>query len=179
MPDKKTSRMNGEAVRPRQPLSGGRLRRFSAARDPVVERGTQLAGVAARQFRVGPGTPGGWSRFLLAHLRWILIVTLLVVGAAAGYVRQQTPQYQAQAAVNVWFSTPSPAALQGPNMVTEKGIVSSGAILGIASRILGVRQSILLKGLSVNVPAGSSIMNVAYSDPVPWIAQDRAQVIAE
>src|SRR6266567_8572891 len=178
MPENGTPGMNGEPARPPEVPSGDTPRR-TPVRDPAIERGTRLAAMATRQLSGGPGTPGGWSRFLLAHLRWILIVTLLVVGAAAGYVRQQTPQYQAQAAVNVWFATPSPAALQGPNMVTEKGIVSSGAILGIASRILGVRQSILLKGLSVNVPAGSSIMNVAYSDPVPWIAQDRAQVIAE
>ncbi len=174
MPENGTPGMNG--TRPRHVPSGGTLGR-TPLRDPAIERGTRLAAMATRQLSGGPGTPGGWSRFLLAHLRWILIVTLLVVGAAAGYVRQQTPQYQAQAAVNVWFATPSPAALQGPNMVTEKGIVSSGAILGIASRILGVRQSILLKGLSVNVPAGSSIMNVAYSDPVPWIVDILAALV--
>lgn len=179
MPDKKTSRTNGEAVRPRRPLSGGRLGRLTAARDPAVERGTQLAGVAARQFRGGPGAPGGWSRFLMAHLRWILITTLLVVGAAAAYVHHQTPQYKSQADVDVYFTGADPTALQGPNMVTEKGIASSGAVLTIASRVLGVPQSVLLKGLSLKVPASSSIMAVAYTDPVPWIARERAQVIAE
>ncbi len=179
MPENGTPGMNGKPARPRQIPSGGTQGRFTAAGDPAVERGTQLAAMAARQLVGGPGTPGGWSRFLLAHLRWIMIVTLLAVGAAAGYVHHQTPQYQAQAEVNVWFASPAPTALQGPNMVTEKGIVSSGAILGIASRILDVPQPVLLKGLSVNVPAGSSIMVVAYSDPVPRVAQDRAQVIAE
>jgi capsular exopolysaccharide synthesis family protein len=170
--------MNGKPARPPEISSDGAPGR-TLAHDPAVERGTRLAAMTTRQLSGGPGTPGGWSRFLLAHLRWILIITLAVVAAAAGYVRHQTPQYQAQAAVNVWFASPAPAALQGPNMVTEKGIVSSGAILGIASRILGVRQSVLLKGISVNVPAGSSIMDIAYSDPVAWIARDRAQVIAE
>jgi succinoglycan biosynthesis transport protein ExoP len=179
MPDKKIPRTNGEAVRPRRPQSGGRLGRLTAARDPAVERGTQLAGVAARQFRGGPGTPGGWSRFLMAHLRWILITTLLVVGAAAAYVHHQTPQYKSQADVDVYFTGADPTALQGPNMVTEKGIASSGAVLTIASRVLGVPQSVLLKGLSLKVPASSSIMAVAYSNPVPWIARERAQVIAE
>ena len=178
MPENGTPGMNGKPARPGQVPAGGTPGR-AQVRDPAVERGTRLAAMAARQLSGGPGTPGGWSRFLLAHLRWILIVTLIVVAAAAAYVRQQTPQYQAQAAVNVWFASPSPAALQGPNMVTEKGIVSSGAILAMASRILGVPQSVLLKGVSVNVPAGSSIMDIGYSDPVPWIAQDRAQVIAE
>jgi succinoglycan biosynthesis transport protein ExoP len=178
MPENGTPGMNGKPARPGQVPSVGTLGR-TPVHGPAVERGTRLAAMATRQLGGGPGTPGGWSRFLLAHLRWILVVTLIAVGAAAGYVRHQTPQYQAQAAVNVWFASASPAALQGPNMVTEKGIVSSGAILGIASRILGVTQSVLLRGLSVNVPAGSSIMNVAYADPVPWIARDRAQVIAE
>jgi succinoglycan biosynthesis transport protein ExoP len=179
MPDKKIPRTNGEAVRPRRPQSGGRLGRLTASRDPAVERGTQLAGVAARQFRGGPGTPGGWSRFLMAHLRWILIVTLLVVGAAAAYTHHQTPLYKSQADVDVWFASADPTALQGPNMVTEKGIASSGAVLTIASRSLGVPQSVLLKGLSLTVPASSSIMEIGYSNPVPWIARERAQVIAE
>jgi succinoglycan biosynthesis transport protein ExoP len=178
MPENGTPGMNGKPALPRQvPSNGTRGRAY--VRDPAVERGTRLAAMAARQLSDGPGTPGAWSRFLLAHLRWILIVTLLVVGAAAGYVRHQTPLYQAQAAVNVFFSSPEPAALQGPNMVTEKGIVSSGVILAKASLILGVPQSELLKGISVNVPAGSSIMDIAYSDPVPRTAQIRAQSIAD
>jgi polysaccharide biosynthesis transport protein len=179
MPDKKTSRTNGEAVPPRRPLSGRRLGRLTASRDPAVERGTQLAGVAARQFRGGPGTPGGWSRFLMAHLRWILITTLLVVGAAAAYTHHQTPLYKSQADVDVWFASADPTALQGPNMVTEKGIASSGAVLAIASRSLGVPQSVLLKGLSLTVPPSSSIMEIGYSNSVPWVARERAQVIAE
>src|SRR5260221_727597 len=179
MPENGTPGMNGKPARPRQIPSGGTQGRFTAAGDPAVERGTRLAAMAARQLVGGPGTPGGWSRFLLAHLRWIMIVTLIAVGAAAGYVHHQTPQSQAQAEVNVWFASPAPTGLQGPNMVTEKVMVSSGAILGIASGILDVPQRVLLKGLSVNVPAGSSIMVVAYSDPVPRVAQDRAQVIAE
>jgi capsular exopolysaccharide synthesis family protein len=116
---------------------------------------------------------------MLAHLRWILVTTLLVVGVAAVYAHRQTPQYKSQADVNVWFASADPTALQGPNMVTEKGIASSGAVLAIASRSLDVPQSVLLKGLSLSVPASSAIMQVGYSDPVPWIARERAQVIAE
>jgi capsular exopolysaccharide synthesis family protein len=115
----------------------------------------------------------------MAHLRWILIVTLLVVGAAAAYTHHQTPLYKSQADVDVWFASADPTALQGPNMVTEKGIASSGAVLTIASRSLGVPQSVLLQGLSLTVPASSSIMEIGYSNPVPWIARERAQVIAE
>jgi polysaccharide biosynthesis transport protein len=114
----------------------------------------------------------------MAHLRWILVITLAVVGAAAAYAHRQTPMYKSEADVNVWFSSPDPVALQGPNMVTEKGIASSGAVLAIAAHKLGVPQSVLLKGLVIKVPASSSIMGIGYSDPVPWIAQQRARAIA-
>jgi succinoglycan biosynthesis transport protein ExoP len=179
MPDNHTPGMNGEAVRSRRSLSGGKLHRVLAARDPGVGRGTQLAGLTARQFSQSPDAPGGWNRFLLAHLRWILITTLAVVGVAAAYAHHQKPVYKSQTQVNVWFSSPDPAALQGPNMVTEKGILTSGAVLSIAAHSLGVPSAELLKGVSVSVPAGSSIMQIGYSDPVPWIARERAQVISE
>src|SRR5947208_5229540 len=179
MPDNQTPGMNGEAVRPGRSLSGGRLGRALAARDRGVGRETQLAGLTARQFSRDPDAPGGWNRFLLAHLRWILITTLLVVGMAAAYAHHQTPMYKSQTEVNVWFSSPDPAALQGPNMVTEKGIVTSGAVLGIAAHSLQVPSAVLRNGMSVTVPAGSSIMQIGYTDAVPWIARERAQVISE
>ena len=179
MPDNQTPGMNGEAVRPGRSLSGGRLGRALAARDRGVGRETQLAGLTARQFSRDPDAPGGWNRFLLAHLRWILITTLVVVGAAAAYAHHQTPMYKSQTEVNVWFSSPDPAALQGPNMVTEKGIVTSGAVLGIAAHSLQVPSAVLRNGMSVTVPAGSSIMQIGYTDAVPWIARERAQVISE
>ena len=171
--------MNGKSAHRSRIPSSGTQERSANVRDHAVERGTQLAALNARQFGHGPGSPGAWSRFLLAHLRWILIVTLVVVAGAVAYVRHQTPQYRAQAAVNVWFASAVPTSLQGPNMVTEKGIVSSAAVLRIAARILDVQQPVLLKALSVTVPASSSILDIAYSDPVPWVAQERAQVIAE
>jgi capsular exopolysaccharide synthesis family protein len=150
-----------------------------AARDPGIGRGTQLAGLTTREFSRDPDAPGAWNRFLLAHLRWILVITVVVVGATAAYAHAQTPQYKSHATVDVYFASPEPAALQGPNMVTEKEIVASTAVLGIASRSLGVPVAELSNGLFLNVPAGSSIMEVGYSDPVPWVARERAQVIAE
>jgi tyrosine-protein kinase len=177
--DERINGMNEEAASPRWPLSGGTLERLTAARDPAEKRGTQLAGLTARQLRRGPGAPGGWSRFLLAHLRWILITTLVVLAAAGALVHAQTPQYKSQAAVDVWFASPDATTVQPPNMTTEKGIVSSGVVLAIASRSLGVPQSQLLSGLSVNVPASSSLLQIAYSDPVPYVARARAQAIAQ
>jgi succinoglycan biosynthesis transport protein ExoP len=179
MPDNKTPGINGEAVRLRRSLSGGKLGRMLAAHDPEVGQDTQLAGLAARQLSQQQDMPGGWNRFLLAHLRWILVITVVVVAAAAAYAHHQTPKYTSQTQVNVWFSSPDPAALQGPNMVTEKGIVTSGAVLSKAAHSLAIPVSELRNGLAVSVPAGSSIMQIAYSDPVPWVARERAQVISE
>ena len=179
MPDKQAPGTDAEAIRPRRFLSGGKLGRLRATRDPRVGRGTQLGGFTARYLGRNPDAPGGWNRFLLAHLRWIVVVTLVPVAAAAAYAHRQTPMYTSQTQVNVWFSSPDPAALQGPNMVTEKGIVTSGAVLSIAARSLGVPVAELQKGLSVSVPASSSIMNIGYSAPVPWVARERAQVISE
>jgi tyrosine-protein kinase len=178
-PDKQATGTNGGPVRPRRPAPGGRLGRLLAAHGRGAARGTQLAELTARRFGDAPDAPGGWNRFLLAHLRWILITTLLAVAVAALYAHHQTPMYKARTQVNVWFSSPDPAALQGPNMVTEKGIVSSGAVLSIAAHSLGVPVAELQKGLSVSVPAGSSIMEIGYADPVPWVASERAQVISE
>jgi capsular exopolysaccharide synthesis family protein len=65
-------------------------------------------------------------------------------------------------------------------MVTEKAIVSSGAVLKIASSWLGnLPVSELAHGLSVTVPASSSILWIGYSDSVPRIASDRAEIIAK
>jgi len=177
MPDF-TAGTEQDGEQPRRSLSG-KLDRLLASRDPGIGRGTQLAGLTAREYSRARDAPGAWNRFLLAHLRWILVITVVVVGAAAAYAHAQTPQYKSQATVDVFFSSSDPAALQGPNMVTEKEIVASNAVLGIASQTLGVPVAELSRGLFLNVPAGSSIMEVGYSDPVPWVARERAQVIAE
>jgi tyrosine-protein kinase len=178
MPDFKAG-TEPDGERSRRSPSGGKLDRLLAARDPGIGQGTQLAGLSAREFGRAPDAPGAWNRFLLAHLRWILVITVAAVGAAAAYAHSQTPQYKSQATVDVYFSSPDPAALQGPNMVTEKEIVSSQAVLGIAASSLGVPTAQLRDRLFLNVPAGSSVMQVGYADPVPWIARERAQVIAE
>jgi capsular exopolysaccharide synthesis family protein len=164
---------------PRRSPSGGRLDRLLATRDHGIGQGTQLAGLTARELSRAPDAPGAWNRFLLAHLRWILVITIAVVLAAGAYAHSQTPQYKSQTSVNVYFTSPDPAALAGPNMVTEKEIVASHAVLNIAAKLLGVSVEELSSRLFLNVPAGSSVMEIGYSDPVPWVARERAQVIAE
>ena len=148
MPDF-TAGTEQDGEQPRRSLSG-KLDRLLASRDPGIGRGTQLAGLTAREYSRARDAPGAWNRFLLAHLRWILVITVVVVGAAAAYAHAQTPQYKSQATVDVFFSSSDPAALQGPNMVTEKEIVASNAVLGIASQTLGVPVAELSRGLFLN-----------------------------
>jgi capsular exopolysaccharide synthesis family protein len=122
--------------------------------------------------------PGSWARFVIAHARWILLVTCAAVGGAALLAHSQTPRYTSETEVYVGFSAAEGGTLQAPDMATEKGVVSSGVVLAKAARALGVPQSQLLQGVSANVPAGTFLLQIFYSDPSPQIAQQRAQAVA-
>jgi polysaccharide biosynthesis transport protein len=140
---------------------------------------TRLARLTAGQLRRAPGAPASWSRFLLAHARWILAVTLAAVGVAAALTLSQTPVYQSQAVAVV---EPPPAAAssgQPPDMATEEGVVTSGAVLARASRVLHVPMEALASGLSVSVPGTTTLLQIRYSDASPRIARVRAQAIAQ
>jgi capsular exopolysaccharide synthesis family protein len=115
---------------------------------------------------------------VVAHARWIVLVTFAAVGSAALLAHSQTPTYTSQAVVYVKFSAAEGGTLQAPDMATEKGIVSSGAVLAIAARSLHVPQSQLLPGVSANVPASTYLLHILYADPSPQVAQERAQAIA-
>ena len=140
-------------------------------------QGTQLARLTARQLGHGPGTPGSWSRFLVAHVRWILVVTLAVVAAAAAFASTQTRLYASQAEVVV-ESAPGAGAVQ-PDMGTEEGVVASGVVLNKASQAIGVPAATLSKGLSVTAPGTSFVLQITYSDADRHIAQQRAQAITQ
>lgn len=62
---------------------------------------TQLARLMAREVGHGPGTPGSWSRLLVAHARWIVGVTLAVLAVAAVFAVTQTRLYASVADVVV------------------------------------------------------------------------------
>ena len=141
--------------------------------------GRRLAGVSAGQFRRAPGVPGSWSRFVMAHARWILAITFIAVAGAAFLAHSQTPLYTSEAEVSVYFTAAEGGALQAPDMATEKGIASSGTVLYKASKELHVPLAELAPGLSVNVPAATYLMQILYSDPSPAVAQVRAEAIAD
>jgi polysaccharide biosynthesis transport protein len=150
------------------------LRRY----DPD-DQAAQLARLTTREVRKAPGVPAQWTRFLAAHARWILAVTLVAVAAAAALTLTQTPLYTSQAVVVV---EPAAAAADngvGPNMATEEGVVTSWTVLAKASGALNVTIPALQHGLSVSVPGTTSLLQITFSDTTPGGAQERAQEIAE
>lgn len=157
----------------------GNGRSYQSASRNSNGQGTRLAKLTTRQLGRGPGTPGSWSRFLMAHAHWILGVTLAVAAAAAVFAFSQTRLYQSEAEVVV---EPPPvaagSAAQEPDMSTEAGVVTSGVVLDIASRATGAPASTLANGLSVKAQGASYVLEIMYSNPNRYIAQQRAEAIA-
>lgn len=122
-----------------------------------------------------PRARGARSRFLIAHARWIVLVTLAVVAATSALVLRQTPQYVSVADVLVQAG---PNATLQPDMGTEAGVAASGAVLATASRSLHVPKAELSNGLSVKEPGTTFTLQVSYSNASPQVAQQRAQAIA-
>ena len=112
-------------------------------------------------------------------MRLILAVTLAAVCGAGLLALSQTPMYQSQAVVVAEQPPAAAGSGQPPNMATEEGIVASEAVLAQASRVLHVPVTTLASGLSVHSPGTTSLLDITYSDPVPRIAQRRAQAIAQ
>lgn len=162
------------------PARDGNGRWFYPANGNGDGQETELARLTARQLGHGPGAPGTWSRFLVAHARWILAVTLAVMALAAIFASAQTQLYRSEAAVVV--SPASAAASSGgqqPDMSTEEGVATSGIVLSKASKATGVPVATLSDGASVSARGASYVLLIMYSDPDPHIAQQRAQAIAE
>ena len=171
---------NGHGGRPGKLLPARSLDHFADAIRPTEDRRTQLADLTAKQARREPDAPGAWPRFLLKHVCWILIVTIVALAGAHLLLRSQTRIYKSQATVVVQPPTGTQSGTQqAPDMATEKGIVSSNVVLRIAARTLKVPVAQLLNGLAVTSPGSTYLMNIAYSNPNKYTAQQRAQAIAE
>ena len=124
------------------------------------------------------GGSGQFPRFLAAHLPGIVAITAAVTVGAALFAGLQTPRYTSSTAVVVYPSTAETGvAAQTPDMGTEQGVVSSGAVLAAASRSLHIPVTTLQAGLSVTSPPNTYLLNISFSDPSPSMAQRIAQVI--
>lgn len=160
-------------------LSARQLERSADGNRPKAGPGPQLAGLAARQARREPAAPGAWPRFLLKHACWILLVTIAAVAGAHLLLHSQTRIYKSHVGVVVQPPGTPGGVNQAPDMATEKGIVSSGVVLTIAARTLHLPTAQLLNGLSVTSPGSTYLLSIAYSSPNRYVAQQRAQAIAE
>jgi polysaccharide biosynthesis transport protein len=125
-------------------------------------------------------TSGPTTTLLRAHMGWILLVTAVVIAGAAVLSWWQTPTYCSVADVLVEPGAfADTATTKPPNMGTEKEIASSGDVLALATRNLGLPQGDLLRGLSVTVPLDTYVLEITYSYPNPAEARRRAQGIAQ
>ncbi len=143
-------------------------------------RAPRLVRMPPRRVGRAPTAPGSWSRFLLARLPWILLITLAVTAGAAALAWTQTPTYTSQADVVVYpaSSQTGSSVQQTTDMGTEKGIASSGAVLVLASRSLHVPERLLQNGLSVSVPVDTELLTISFSDPNRYEARRLAQGLA-
>jgi len=145
---------------------------------PSEGRGERATARPAAQPPNPRGEAGLGSRFLRAHLAWILLITLAVTAGAYVVAKTQTAIYTSQATVVVFGESASANSQQPVIMATEKGIVSSEAVMSIASRSVHLSQRALQSGLSVSVPVDTNLLDIAFSDPNPRVAQRAAEGIA-
>jgi capsular exopolysaccharide synthesis family protein len=170
---------NGHGGRPGKLLAARPLDRFADVIRPMEDRRTQLADLTAKQARKEPDAPGSWPRFLLKHACWILVVTIAALAGAHLLLHSQTRMYKSQATVVVEPPATQSGTQQATDMATEKGIASSNVVLSIAARTLKVPAGQLLNGLAVTSPGSTYLLNIAYSNPNKYTAQQRAEAIAE
>ena len=122
---------------------------------------------------------------ILRYRKWsILLVTLLVTGSAVAFSLRATPVYTSTARIQVL-----PALLPGTtsttppiiNMETERGLVDSAAVAELVREGLELDDPIgtILGPLDVSVEANTEILDIAYTDPDPALAQRMADGFSE
>ena len=113
--------------------------------------------------------------------KWtILVVTILVLGAAIGLSAAQTPMYTAQARVLVEIPLLESGQPQLVNLETESQLVGSETVADLAQDALGVEDDLdsLLEGLDVTARPGTEVLEIAYTSTDPAFAQDAANAFA-
>ena len=115
-----------------------------------------------------------------AHLPWILTVTLVAVAAACALSwLLQKPAFVSEVRILVSPAvTPSGTAVP-PDMETERQVAVSGVVLAAAAEGSGMPQETLQEGLSVTVPAASTVLVIDYEDGDKALAQRGTQAVAD
>jgi capsular exopolysaccharide synthesis family protein len=123
---------------------------------------------------------------LLRQKRLVILVTLLVLAAAAAYTFTRTPVYKATATVLLKPTGVNLVELGAlgseklVNLETESQLVKSTAVATDAAAELGTgaTPSEALKRVSVTVVPDSQTLEISYSDPDPARAQQGAMAFA-
>lgn len=119
---------------------------------------------------------------ILKARRWtILLMTILVLGAAIGFSAMQTPMYTAQARVLVEIPLLETGAPQLVNLETERQLVDSQTVATLAQEGLGIDNDIesLLAGLTVTAPPEAEVLEISYTATDPAFARDAANAFAD
>jgi non-specific protein-tyrosine kinase len=135
---------------------------------------------------IGGGEPRVQLREYLAILwvrKWpIILVTLVVVGAAMVFSARQTPLYASEARFLVEETTISgqDTSGKGVNMETQRELVSSLPVAEIVAQDVGatVEPLALLQSLEVEVVPGTEILAIRYQSPDPQHTQELANAFA-
>jgi tyrosine-protein kinase len=160
-----------------------------AVRPPAPQSATRWSGGLQSRRGLAPYTVARWSGrnparrgargLFITRWRWLILVTLVVVGAAAMLSYSRTSTYKSAADVLVQPRLFAPAtAPQAPDMGSEKAAAGSTVVLDIAARALGVPTSSLAKGVSVSVPLNTNVLHISCASAVPRQAQQCAEAVA-
>ena len=124
---------------------------------------------------------GARDRSLLeAQARWILTVTLVAVAAALVLAwALHDPAYRSRVQVVVTPAFAPGGAPLPTNMETERAIVLSRTVASVAAETTGTSPGHLQRGLSVTVPAGTTVLELEYEDSTAAAAQRNARAIAD
>ena len=109
---------------------------------------------------------------------WVLLVTLVVMAAAAFVAKHRAVQYSSNAQVDVEARLITGATPTAPNLATEKAVASSGAVLAGAAQAAGVPAGDLPAHVSVTAAGSSNILSIGCSMPEPATAQRCATAVA-
>jgi polysaccharide biosynthesis transport protein len=143
--------------------------------DPDVERRPYAVARWSGRASLRRGARG----LFITRWRWMVLVTLVVVAAAALLSYSRTATYRAAADVLVQprlFAAGTPP--QAPDMGSEKAAAGSTVVLDAAGRALGISADRLSHGLTVSVPLNTHVLHISYSSANAEQAQQRAQAVA-
>jgi succinoglycan biosynthesis transport protein ExoP len=135
---------------------------------------------------IGHGEPRVQLREYLAILwvrKWpIILVTLVVVGAAMVFSARQTPLYASEARFLVQETTISGQDTTGKalNMETQRELVSSLPVAEIVAEDVGAiaEPRALLRNLEIEVVPGTEILAIRYQSPDPQRTQEVTDAFA-